>query len=149
MNQNLMSFRLATPAQRLEAQAFYDLCGYAGTEIAPHDRVLLARRGDQLVGIVRLCPENGFCCLRGMQVLPDYRRLGIGSQLLGYLLPLIGEEPCLSLPFRHLERFYGQIGLQRLALADLPGVLQQRMQAYQTLGIDVIAMGRGWPPSGA
>lgn len=142
MNPDSRTFRLATPAQHPAAQAFYALCGYAGTEIAPADRVLLARRGTQLIGIVRLCSETGFCCLRGMQVLPDYRRQGVGSLLLAHLLPLIGTEPCFSLPYPHLEGFYAQAGFRALAPDALPLYLQDRLRSYLALGVEVIAMGR-------
>ena len=132
----------AQPNDLDAAQRFYDSCGYGGTAIEQRDTVLLVWHQYAVVGIVRLCPEDGFLCLRGMQIHSDFRRAGLGSRMLLDLELALHPLPCFCLPYRYLEGFYGQAGFSRAEPGQLPRVLQDRLSSYLQQGIDVIAMFR-------
>ena len=58
---------VASTSELPEVAAFYATCGYGGG-ISQADTVLVSRICGQLVGVVRLCPQEGVVVLRGMQV---------------------------------------------------------------------------------
>ncbi|QFY42727.1 GNAT family N-acetyltransferase [Candidatus Methylospira mobilis] len=74
-----MVITLGKPNELDAVQSFYNFCGYGGKPVASEDLVLLAWNHDKIAGVVRLCPEEGFLCLRGMQVHPDHRRAGLDA----------------------------------------------------------------------
>ena len=57
---------VASTSELPEVAAFYATCGYGGG-ISQADTVLISRICGQLVGVVRLCPQEGIVVLRGMQ----------------------------------------------------------------------------------
>jgi len=67
---------VASTSELPEVAAFYATCGYGGG-INQADTVLVSRICGQLVGVVRLCPQEGVVVLRGMQVHPAFRRQGV------------------------------------------------------------------------
>jgi GNAT superfamily N-acetyltransferase len=124
-----------------EVAAFYEECGYDGA-IGASDTIFLARLPNQLVGVVRLCPEEGVTVLRGMEVHAEYRRRGIGSELLRACVPLLDARPSFCLPYTHLVSFYGAVSFEVARPSRLPPFLAARLAAYRTEGRDVLAMHR-------
>ncbi len=130
---------LAGPQDGDAVAGLYAEAGY-GAGVQPDDTVIVATIEAMLVGVVRLCPEEGVVVLRGMQVRAEYQRQGIGARMLAACLPhLIGME-AFCLPYSHLERFYAAAGFVRAQDASLPAFLAQRLGAYRARGQDVIAM---------
>ena len=125
----------------VEAQRFYDSRGYGGAAIETTDIVVLAKHENEIVGIGRICQEDGFLCLRGMQVRPEFQRQGLGSRILQQLEHELGPNPCYCLPYEHLRTFYGQAGFKQLA-TNLPLILDQRLAEYSARGLAVVAMFR-------
>jgi N-acetylglutamate synthase-like GNAT family acetyltransferase len=111
------------------AQAFYAQCGYM-TPITPEDTVITAQKHGRIVGIVRLCPEEGVLVLRGMEIAPACQRRGIGTKMLGALGGLIGERACWGVALDHLETFYGRIGFRFVPIEQAPRHLQKRIRQY-------------------
>ena len=136
-----VSVETARENELVEAQRFYDSRGYGGAAIETTDIVVLAKYEKGIVGIGRLCQEGGFICLRGMQVLPEFQRQGIGSLILQQLENEMGPNPCYCLPYEHLLNFYGQAGFKHVA-ADLPTILDHRLAEYSDRGLTVVAMFR-------
>lgn len=139
-----MSFRVdfAKANDFTAAQLFYDGQGYRGDPINDSDKVLLAWHGNSIVGIVRVCQEDGFLCLRGMRIHQDFRRIGLGSDMLQRLESELCTQPSYCLPYPHLANFYNQIGFVIIPSTQLPNLLEKRMSAYLVRGIEVIAMYR-------
>ncbi|MBW4558002.1 MAG: GNAT family N-acetyltransferase [Trichormus sp. ATA11-4-KO1] len=52
-----------------------------------------------MVGAVRLCPDNGFLVLRGMQVLAPFQRQSIGTQLLQTCTEQLADQACYCIPW--------------------------------------------------
>jgi N-acetylglutamate synthase-like GNAT family acetyltransferase len=125
-----VEIRRATAEDIPQAREFYTRRGYGGG-IAPEDAVLLAEQGGDIVGIVRLAPEEGEIVLRGMQVHPTYQRQGIGLQFLAALANELGNRTCFCIPYAHLEDFYGRIGFAAIDLADAPPFLRSRVEGYR------------------
>ncbi|WP_430390003.1 hypothetical protein [Dyella sp. 20L07] len=123
------------------AQRFYDACGYGGAAIQADDFVVLARHGNAIAGIGRLCNDAGFLCLRGMQVIATQRRYGIGSEILRLLSRQIDADTCYCLPYSHLVDFYARVGFE-LTRNPMPEVLEQRLHGYLNRGLNVTAMVR-------
>jgi predicted acetyltransferase len=100
------------------------------------DVFFVAFDGDQAVGTVRFCVENGDALLRSMQIDEKYRRQGIGSKLLQMFDAYLNENKIRAvfcIPFAHLEGFYGQIGFRRVRTAEAPNFLQDRLEEYKSI----------------
>lgn len=100
------------------------------------DIFFVAFDGDQAVGTVRFCVENGAALLRSMQVDQGYQRKGIGIKLLEQFEAYLKDKKIRSvfcLPYAHLEGFYGQIGFRHIRAAEAPEFLHERMLQYKTI----------------
>jgi GNAT superfamily N-acetyltransferase len=126
----MTTIRRAAAGDLERALEFYAERGYGGG-IAAGDTVLLAERGGELVGIVRLAPEEGEIVLRGMQVHPSVQRRGIGKQLLAALARELGSRSCYCIPYAHLREFYGGIGFATVEPPEAPPFLQARVDGYR------------------
>ena len=130
------------PDERAQVAAFYKTAGY-GAKIAHTDVTLAAKCRGELVGVVRLCDEDGVIVLRGMQVAPAFQRQGVGRTLLEHCAPYLDRNVAYCLPYDHLVQFYGQAGFQPAATTGLPPFLVQRLASYIVSGHKVVAMRRG------
>jgi N-acetylglutamate synthase-like GNAT family acetyltransferase len=116
-------------------------CNGASARVSPDEKWVLAEQGADVVGVVRLCNENGFLILRTMRVGESYRRRGIGAQMLRVVSALLTED-CYCLPFSYLTAFYGQIGFTVIPIEQAPVHLQDRYHQYTRGGHKIIAMKR-------
>jgi GNAT superfamily N-acetyltransferase len=112
---------------------FYAERRYGGG-IRPEDTVLLAERGGDLVGIVRLAAEEGVVVLRGMQVDPRFQRQGIGKRLLATVAQELDGRVCFCIPYAQLVGFYRGIGFHAIEPAKAPTFLRLRLERYQNRG---------------
>lgn len=136
-----ISIRKATVAEHPEIAALYERCGYSGG-LSADDTILVAVRAESLVGAVRLCSEHRVAVLRGMHVLPDFQRQGIGRALLDESLTRVDDAACYCIPWSYLERFYSSGGFERCESEDAPDFLAERFSIYTHQGRDVILMRR-------
>lgn len=124
--------------------AFYRRCGYAGG-ISTSDTALAAMTGGRVVAAVRLCRECGVTVLRGMQVLPEFQRQGIGLKLLAACIPWLDRGTAYCLPYAHLAAFYGTVGFTTGHQVPVPHFLQDRQARYAESGLGTIVMSRMAP----
>lgn len=109
------------------AASFYKSVGYVQT-IQPEDKFFGAFYAGEMVGLVRLALECGHWILRGMQVKPEFQFFGIGSKLIKLLEIDLKNEICYCLPHGWLDKFYGQIGFQKVeSLEHCPPFLAERL----------------------
>ena len=120
-------------------RVFYAKCDYDGG-VRQEDYVFLAKINEELVGVVRLCPEMNVLVLRGMQVLPKFQGKGIGTQLLESCHDYLAQRSCYCIPWRHLHSFYEQIGFQLISPTKLPDFLARRLEKYIAKNMNVIPM---------
>jgi GNAT superfamily N-acetyltransferase len=138
MNTNV---RIAQPADLPKALAAYRAWNYQGA-IGPDDKVWMAEFAGELIGIVRVVPEEGTFVLRGMRVAEEWRRHGIGSQILRAVAEWLGKRECYCLPYVHLVEFYSQIGFSEIAPVLAPAFLARRLGEYRGKALDVTIMAR-------
>jgi N-acetylglutamate synthase-like GNAT family acetyltransferase len=96
----------------------------------------------ELIGIVRVAPEQGTLVLRGMRIAEQWRQLGMGTRMLDAVALWLGYRKCYCVPYAHLVRFYGQIGFVEVAPATAPTFLSSRVTEYKRRSLDVIIMVR-------
>jgi N-acetylglutamate synthase-like GNAT family acetyltransferase len=137
----MMAIKLAKLHDTEAIKTFYSQCGYGGG-LNEEDRVLIAQLGEEIIGAVRLCPDNGFSLLRGMQILAPFQRQGIGTQLLRACTEQLVDQVCYCIPWQHLRSFYLQAGFQEVSPVEVPALLRERFDDYISRGMNVILMGR-------
>lgn len=124
-----------------DVRAFYLQCGYGGG-LGQDDTVFVAQLQGQIIGAVRLCPEDRFFVLRGMQVLPLFQRQGVGTRLLQKCAEQLADQPCYCIPWQHLRSFYQQVEFREVSSDTAPILLRQRFEEYICRGMSVVLMGR-------
>ncbi|MBP5976749.1 GNAT family N-acetyltransferase [Brasilonema sp. CT11] len=122
-------------------KAFYNQCGYGG-DLSEEALILIAQLEERIVGAVRLCPNTGFFVLRGMQVLAQFQRQGVGTQLLQACTEQLADQVCYCIPWQHLKSFYQQVGFQEVSLIEVPDLLRERFNNYISRGMNVILIRR-------
>lgn len=135
-------------AEHPDIAAFYETCGYSGG-LTADDAVLVAVRDESLIGAVRLCSEHQVAVLRGMQVLPDFQRQGVGRALLDVCLSRLDDTVCYCISWSYLKQFYNSGGFECCDSTGVPDFLSGRYSCYVQQGRDVIIMRRtigmnGW-----
>ena len=124
-----------------EVISLYERVGY-GAGLATDDLVIGARVAHDLVGVVRLATENEILLLRGMYVLNEFQRQGIGLAMLHAVEDFLGNRECWCIPYAHLGSFYMNAGFVERTIDAAPGFLAERLKAYSELGRQVILMHR-------
>lgn len=132
---------IAAPEERDAIAALYTSTGYR-RGLSDGDEYVVARDGVRVIGVVRKCSQHGVWVLRGMRVLPEHQRQGIGTRMLRAFVSGLDSTTCYCVPYTHLESFYAQVGFNRLAESDAPEFLRLRVQRYKQEGADVVLMSR-------
>ncbi|WP_373994450.1 GNAT family N-acetyltransferase [Duganella sp. Root1480D1] len=81
----MIEIGIAQESDFSQIDELYVAAGYGGG-VSENDKVMVARLGDHVVGVVRLRPEEGVTVLRGMQIVYDLQRKGIGAGMLRHVL---------------------------------------------------------------
>lgn len=136
-----ITVRLAQAADFDQIVSAYYAWGYGGG-IKPEDTTWLALIEGELVGVVRIAPENGTLVLRGMRIAESQRRQGLGSRMLCDIARWLENRECYCIPYAHLVEFYGQIGFLEIAPHAAPPFLVDRAADYEKRGLDVAIMCR-------
>lgn len=110
---------------------FYNEVDYGGVA-SPRDVVVVAANGDRIVGVVRICKENGILVLRGMEIAKEYQRQGIGTSMLQKVEEVLDQQECYGIPYDHLEKFYARIGFHFIDEKEAPPHLRDRIRSYRS-----------------
>ncbi|BDA71004.1 hypothetical protein CAL7716_051700 [Calothrix sp. PCC 7716] len=121
--------------------AYYRKTGYS-KQVNSEDIVLAALESNQIIGAVRLCPQDDYLVLRGMQVIKEYQRQKIGTALLYKCADVIQNTTCYCLPYKHLVTFYQQAQFYEIDSRYAPTHLQERLNNYSSLGLNLTIMCR-------
>lgn len=116
-----------------QADNFYKSCGSEG-KVDSLDVLVVAYDDNEMVGLVRLCRENGFYVLRTMRVRESYQKKGVGLSLLRNFQDLIVSSKILKtycIPYLHLESFYEKIGFKKITEENAPDFLIQRIRSMR------------------
>jgi N-acetylglutamate synthase-like GNAT family acetyltransferase len=127
--------------------AHYQKTGYS-QNINPEDIIISAFDGDgensQIIGAVRLCPQDDYFVLRGMQVTKEYQRQGIGTALLNKCIEIVknSDKTCYCLPYKYLIKFYNHSEFDEIKADEAPAILKARLEDYLIRGLNVTIMRR-------
>jgi N-acetylglutamate synthase-like GNAT family acetyltransferase len=97
---------------------------------------------NQVIGAVRLCPDDEYLVLRGMQIKKEYQCQGIGTALLNKCAEIINKQTCYCLPYKHLVNFYQKANFHEFKVDEAPLILKARLENYLTRGLNVTMMKR-------
>lgn len=136
--------RSALPAEWSRVNEFYASEGRT-VRALEGERWVIAERAGRMIGVLRLCPEEGHRVLRTVHISEPERRRGVGKRMLAATEPMISGATCHCLPYTHLEDFYGRIGFVAIPVEHAPPHLQHRLAAYLAEGREMIVMRR--PPT--
>lgn len=125
----MVTIREGNSADVARMNSFYESLGRRRSA-RPDDLLLLAEDHGEVVGVVRLCQEEGYVVLRGMLIAADYRRQGFGTQMLRTLEPHMDGKDCYCLPWAHLVPFYRLVGFDLAEGEVIPGFLAERLRGY-------------------
>ncbi len=133
------------------ANRFYKQTGEKG-KTQSTDEVYVARFDTSIIAVVRLCPlvkgpafvdtPSKRLLLRSLAVSPEYRRVGVGSQFMEYVVQHIGVRECWCYPFIWLESFYEQVGFEVVDPDDSPEIIRSPFENYRRQGRDILIMVR-------
>lgn len=126
---NLLHFQKASLEDMPTVHELYKAANYGGT-FSSTDETFIAKKEQQIIGVVRLANENNIFVLRGMQIKSDSRGQGIGKQLLEYFMSCLGDKPCYCIPYRHLINFYSSVGFTVINNEAAPAFLVDRFNDY-------------------
>ena len=117
---------------------FYSLTTYRnGIGVKKEDEIVAAFEGERMVGIFRLCLENGLIILRGFNVLKDHQRKGTGTLMLMKFENELGNRNCYLICKRQLNKFYSKAGF-KLVENGMPDFLVERMVGYKNLELNIL-----------
>lgn len=121
--------------------AHYQKTGYS-QQVNQEDIIIAAFKSNEMIGAVRLCPQGDYLVLRGMQVIKEYQRQKVGTALLYKCADIIQNTACYCLPYKHLVNFYQQAQFYEIDSKYAPTHLQERLDNYSSLGLNVTIMCR-------
>jgi N-acetylglutamate synthase-like GNAT family acetyltransferase len=133
------TIRVTDGRGKARVDAFYASAGRR-TRSALAERVVIAEEHGCIVGVVRLCEEEGHCVLRTMFVKEALRGKGLGVLMLKAFEPLVQGRDCYCLSFDHLTTFYGQIGFVSIPKESAPDHLRERLEANLRKGDKMLVM---------
>ena len=131
--------RVTDGQDKARIDAFYASEGRR-TQVGLSETFVVAEANGCLVGVVRLCEEEGHCVLRTMRVQAAFRGKGFGRRMLQAFASLVAGRDCYCLPFDHLTQFYGQIGFRSIPPASAPLHLRERLAANRSKGEKMLVM---------
>lgn len=136
---------------------FYKECRYPG-KVGRNDICLVLTLEQSIVAAVKLEPKaDGWWFLRSMCVHPDYRRQGVGTQLLLLMEPYLADKNIYGFPFSHLQQFYkkAHFKIEPLPFTNesdraynvnkpqlLPNFVSEAFYRYRQQGRDIVIMHR-------
>ena len=86
---------------------------------------------NQMAALVRFRRIEDHRLLTGMLVVPEYRQLGLGHQLMTYCQQHILTHGDYCFAYLHLECFYAQHGFQTMNSEALPNSLKSLFERYR------------------
>ena len=133
------TIRVTDGREKARVDAFYASEGRR-TRIVLAEKLVVAEENGVIVGVVRLCEEEGHGVLRTMRVREAWRGQGLGTGMLKAFAPLVAGRDCYGLPFDHLTQFYAQIGFRSIPKASAPRHLWERLEENLSKGEKMLVM---------
>jgi predicted N-acetyltransferase YhbS len=129
----MIHIRVASQDDAEKVDAFYARFSRSA-RMATSDSIVIAEDEGKVIGVIRLCTEEGYSVARTMIVDEEYRRKGIGKQMLSVFEELLHNIDCYGIAYTHLKDFYGRVGFSPILEQDAPLHLQKRYREYMASG---------------
>ncbi|GEA53019.1 acyltransferase [Vibrio inusitatus NBRC 102082] len=113
---------------------------YPSTKIKAGEKIIVAERDSQIVGVVRYRKLDKWELLTGMLVIPEVRNQGIASQLLHFSQNDILQDNFFCFAYKHLEQLYKAHGFKTIPVEELPSTLAKLYLRYTQTGKPLIVM---------
>jgi len=89
------------------------------------NQFLIAQDKNKIIGCVRIQNIDGHFKLASLAVLPNYRRMGIGSALITKILDVNIKRPVYLFCNIKNESFYKKLGFKRIEIKNIPETLKK------------------------
>jgi len=124
MNVNNIEYKISTIGDTANVTLLLKQYHGDTTNITP-ESFILAKFNNQIIGCVRVkeYAEDNVLELASLVVLPEFRKQGIGSQLVQLLLKKYLQRPIYLLCQQEKEKFYRINGFTSMLINHLPKVL--------------------------
>ena len=94
-------------------------------------KFIVAVDGNKVIGCVRVRKlEEGTLELASLGVYPEYRRYGVGLEIVRRLLETFPDRPVFLMCFPQLEGFYRKNGFEKISGVDLPPILRTEYKKH-------------------
>lgn len=103
---------------------------YPSGKVKSDELTIVGTIEHNIVSVVRYRSIEQFRLLTGLLVLPDYRRRGLGHQLMAYCAGQLLKEGDFCFAYNHLEVFYQQHGFVTIEPQQLPPALKLLFERY-------------------
>lgn len=113
---------------------------YPSAKPKKNELILVAYAEKELAAVVRLRSVEEFRLLTGMLVIPKFRGLGIGKELLTYCQNKVLSEGDFCFAYPHLENYYSEHGFSNEDAGALPDILKKMYARYTINGKQLTAM---------
>jgi N-acetylglutamate synthase-like GNAT family acetyltransferase len=113
---------------------------YSTSKPKKHDCIWVAENTQGIQGVVRFQQNDDNQFLTGMAIASEYRRQGIGNQLLNAVKSQCEERTCYCFAYANLTSFYQNHGFNLCDENDLPDSLKIKWQQIQKGKKNVVAM---------
>ena len=121
-----------------DVRSFYSETTYRNiNSVSERDEIVAAFLEGKMIGVFRLCQENGFCVLRGFNVLNEYQRKGIGSLMLLKLEEKMPDRECYLICKKQLNALYSKVGFV-ICEAKTPDFLSERKLKYNNPELNIL-----------
>ena len=119
-------------------RSFYTNTTYRKGDIVDEtNEIVAAYDGDKMVGVFRLCKENGVIVLRGFFVLAEYQKKGIGTKMLGLFENELSDVACYLNCRNGLTRFYEKANFE-VCGNEVPEFLKERVAGYNNPELNIL-----------
>ena len=131
----------ANIADKTAIDTFYVEQGYH-SNWSETERAFICRHEDKVIGAVKVERIEGVSILRGMYIDEAFQKMGLGSQFLQHIEPILNETLSYCMPLAHVASFYTQIHFNEVFEQEYPAFLAERCKAYRAAGYEIKTMRR-------
>jgi N-acetylglutamate synthase-like GNAT family acetyltransferase len=100
------------------------------------DRTIISADKEIVIGVLRLCEENGIDILRGFNVQNEYQKKGIGLSMLIEAEKYMLERTCYLICKETLNSLYEKVGFYQTS--EVPEFLKERMLSYNNDKLNIL-----------
>ena len=125
------------------ANKFYKHSRYSAKAVRGDDVYVLRGESGIQAAVILQKKSDGWVFLRSMCVDPQWRRQGLGGQLLLGLADTLAQQKVYCYPFEHLQKFYSAAGFSLMDVDSAPDFIVHAFERYSAQGRRICLMING------